>query len=356
MQKKTNGCIDMVENSIYRTALENVVKDIPLSGGRLLVTGASGLIGSCLIDMLMLANDYGKHFEVYALGRSQQKMAERFRAFVKSPYLHLIEHDIRNPLCLDIELDYIIHGASNADPRNYALYPVETMLITLDGVYNILEYCKKHMKTRMLLLSTFEVYGNKGIDEYSEVDFGATDINLVRSCYPESKRSAEVLIRCYVQEYRVNALIARLCSIYGPTMAKDDSKAHAQFIRNALKHENIVLKSKGDQRRTYCYVIDAVTGLFSVLANGISGEAYNISYENSVATIAEVAKTVSEIAGTKVIFNLPDEVESRGFSVPQNCILRNEKLRSLGWNGKYSLRRGLEETIKVLSSIKKNTL
>lgn len=339
----------MITNDIYRNALEKAITQIPLTEGRVMVTGASGLIGSCLIDMLMLANEFGKDFEVYAIGRSREKLSKRFKSFDGNPRLHFIEQDIRNPLNMDIEVDYIIHGASNADPRNYALYPVETMLINLQGIINVLDYCKVHKSCRMLLLSTFEVYGNNGNDEYAECDYGAVDINQVRSCYPESKRSAEILTRCYVQEYGVNASIARLCSIYGPTMARDDSKAHAQFIRNALNHENIVLKSKGEQRRTYCYVIDAVTGLLSVIANGISDEVYNISNEDSIASIAEVAKTVAEIAGTKVVFNLPDEVEARGFSKPQNCILNNDKLLSLGWKGKYKLKDGLKETIDILT-------
>ena len=339
----------MITNYIYRNTLEKAITQIPLTGGRVMVTGASGLIGSCLIDMLMLANEVGKDFEVYAIGRSREKLSKRFKSFGTNPRLHFIEQDIRNPLNMDIEVDYIIHGASNADPRNYALYPAETMLINLQGIINVLDYCKVHKSCRLLLLSTFEVYGNNGNDEYAESDFGAIDMNQVRSCYPESKRSAEILTRCYVQEYGVNASIARLCSIYGPTMAKDDSKAHAQFIRNALNHENIVLKSKGEQRRTYCYVIDAVTGLLSVLANGISDEVYNISNEDSIASIAEVAKTVAEISGTKVVFNLPDEVEVRGFSKPQNCILINNKLQSLGWKGKYKLKDGLKETIKILA-------
>ena len=349
MQKKTNGCIDMITNEIYRNALEESITQIPLTGGRVMVTGASGLIGSCLIDMLMLANQQGRNFEIYAIGRSKEKLSRRFNSFDGNPRLHFVEQDIRNPLSVDVEVDYIIHGASNADPRNYSLYPAETMLINLQGTTNVLNYCKVHKSCRLLLLSTFEVYGNNGKDEYAEDDFGTIDQNQIRSCYPESKRSAEILTRCYVHEYGVNASIARLCSIYGPTMAPDDSKAHAQFVRNALKHKDIVLKSKGEQRRTYCYVIDAVTGLFSVLANGISGEVYNISNEDSIASIAEVAQTDAEIAGTKVTFSLPDEIEARGFSKPQNCILKNDKLLSLGWKGKYTLKDGLKETIEILA-------
>lgn len=127
-----------------------------------------------------------------------------------------------------------------------------------------------------------------------------------------------------------------------------DSKAHSQFIRNALNRENIVLKSKGEQMRTYCYVIDVVSALFKILLNGKNGEIYNISNENSIASIAEVAKICAEIAGTEVIYDFPEKVEAKGFSRFGNCILDNGKLRALGWKGNYSLKDGLVETLEYL--------
>ena len=339
----------MVNNTRYRKALKQFIPDILIKDGRILVTGATGLIGSCLIDLLMLANENGRTFEIYALGRSKEKLRKRFISFKDSQRLHFIEQDVRTPLKDNIHYDYIVHGASNADPRNYALYPVETMLTTMEGTINVLRYGKAHPTSKILLLSSFEVYGNAGKDVYFEKDGGTLDLNAIRSCYPESKRCVEILSRCYVDEYEVDVTIGRLCSIYGPTMGKNDSKAHAQFVRNALRNEDIILKSKGEQRRTYCYVMDAVTALLCLLSKGLPGEAYNISYDQSVASIAEVAQTVAEIVGTKVVFSLPDEVETRGFSKPQNCILNNEKLRSLGWKGCYALKEGLKETIDILS-------
>lgn len=333
-------------------ALVRAIPEIAIGDGKILVTGASGLIGSCMVDLLMLANKHGRHFEVYALGRSMEKLKLRFAFFADSNLLHFVEQNVRMPIDNSLQFDYIIHGASNADPRNYALYPVETMLVNLDGAKNILEYCKEHKQTKTILLSTFEVYGNAGKDSYEESDSGVVDLNQLRSCYPESKRSAEILTRCYVDEYGVNAVIGRLCSIYGPTMAENDSKAHAQFIKNALQREDIVLKSKGEQERTYCYVLDAVTGLLCVLAKGIAGEAYNISNEKSIASIAKVAETVAKIVGTKVVFSQPNDIEKKGFSKPQNCILDNKKLLSLGWRGYYTLEKGIGETLSILRDLK----
>lgn len=339
----------MIGNTVYRESLIRVIPKIAIQDGKVLVTGASGLIGSCLVDLLLLSNEYGRHFDVYALGRSAEKIKKRFDAFVNSSHFHVIEQDIRKPIDNSITFDFILHGASNADPRNYALYPVETMLINIEGATNVLNYCKSHPDTKVLMMSTFEVYGNAGKDVYNETDCGTLDINKLRSCYPESKRCVEVLTHSYIDEYHVKAVIGRLSSIYGPTMAKDDSKAHAQFIRNGLSGENIVLKSKGEQRRTYCYVIDAVIGLLCVLEKGTVGEAYNIANEKAIVSIADVAHTVAELSGTKVVMQLPDELEKKGYSAPQNCILANTKLKHLGWQGEYDIVKGIRETLTILS-------
>lgn len=340
----------MIKNQLYRDSLIRVIDAVEADDKSFLVTGASGLIGSCAIDLIMLANEKGKHNHVYAVGRSKEKLKKRFSAFLNSEYFHIVEQNVCTPFCDEVKYDYIIHGASNADPVSYAKYPVETMTTNIIGSYNILEYGRRHKGCKITILSTFEVYGNAQKDEYVETDAGVLDFNAFRSCYPESKRSVEMLSRCYVDEFAVNVNVARLSSIYGPTMAATDSKAHAQFLHNALEGKDIVLKSQGLPRRNYTYVVDAVTGILTVLFRGAVKESYNVSNEKSIASIAEVAKICAEVAGTKVVFDSPSDVEARGFSKPQNCILNNNKLKSLGWNGLFSVREGFEECYAILYS------
>ena len=340
----------MINNQIYRESLEQVLNFVEVSNASFLVTGASGLIGSCLIDLLMLANKKGSNNKVYALSRSRKKLESRFPDYVWNPNFVVLEQNICQPIDDSLQFDYIFHGASNADPVSYAKYPVETMTTNILGTNNVLEYGKKHPGCKLLIMSTFEVYGYKGQDIYIETDAGVIDFNAFRSCYPESKRSVEILSRCYHSEYNVDVRVARLSSIYGPTMAVDDSKAHAQFLKKAINGENIVLKSKGLQKRTYTYVIDAVTALMSVMFKGLAGESYNISNEKSIATIAEVADICANLAGTDVDFDIPSELEAKGFSKPQNCILDNSKLKSLGWKGLYTVKRGFGECYNILKT------
>lgn len=343
----------MIENRIYRNSLSQVLSCIRPCKKTFLITGATGLIGSCITDLLMLANQKGKQNHVYTLGRSRGKLEKRFATYISNNYFHIIEQDICNPILNELEFDFIIHAASNADPMSYAKYPVETMITNIIGGYHVLEYGRKHSNCKITLLSTFEVYGNNGNNIYKETDAGVIDFNKFRACYPESKRSLEVLSRCYVDEYGVNVNIARLCSIYGPTMLVDDSKAHAQFLKNALDNKDIVLKSYGTQQRTYCYVIDAITAIFTILFDGATKESYNISNENAVSSIANIAKVIASIAGQKVISELPSDMETKGFSKPQNCILDNSKLRNLGWRGKYDIVKGFTECYNILKLTQK---
>lgn len=335
----------MIKDSItYQDSIKRIAKEINVSGGSVLVTGSTGLIGSCIIDVLLTANSlFDKKFEVFALGRNKKQIQSRFKV---NESLHFVIQDIKKPITVD-GLDYIIHAASNADPKSYALYPVETITTNIFGAKNVLDYCKG-TNTRALLTSTFEIYGKLEQDKYSEDEYGIIDLGILRSCYPESKRTAEMLFKSYADEYEVDCVIARLSSIYGPTMKVDDSKAHAQFIRNALSGENIVLKSSGSQVRTYCYVMDAVSGILTVLFKGKVGEAYNVANEVSIASISELAQVIADYAGTEVVYDLPDEVEKKGFSKPQNCVLRTEKLRKLGWCGRYDLKTGINETMTIL--------
>lgn len=333
---------------MYYDSLRAIAETLELKNVSILVTGSTGLIGSCLIDVLITANkEFGTDIKIYALSRNKERIEHRFGKNV----IPVIQ-DITKSLNKMNEYDFIVHLASNADPVLYATKPVETILTNVIGNKNILDYCVEHTNCKMVLASTFEVYGEiEGKCTYSEDDVsGKIDLTVLRNCYPESKRCSEFLVRSYVDEYNVKAVIARFPSVYGPTMSKSDSKAHAQFIRNALNGENIVLKSKGSQRRTYCYVIDAVSALLRIIIKGEIGEIYNIANEESVASIAEVAETCAEIANTEVVFDTPDETESKGFSRTKDCILDNQKLKNLGWKGKYKLKDGIKETLEYLQT------
>ena len=316
-----------------------------LKNKSILITGANGLIGSYLIDYLTYLNSQQEYIiKIFAMSRSLEKLKNRF---FERPNLFYIEQDLNKPLSVDEKFDYIIHAASNAHPLAFSKDPVGTMKTNLLGTINLLDSIKDNQNTKFLYISTGEIYGNNVDKAFTENDCGTVDSKLARSCYPESKRAAETLCMAYSQQYGTYTNVARLCYVYGPTITQDNSRADAQFLRNALDKKDIVLKSAGSQRRTYCYVADVVSAILTILTKAPSMEVYNIANKNSIVSIKEYAQTLASLAGTNLQFEIPDEVEKRGYSKSADSILDASKLSQLGWFPQYDIKSGLEHTLKI---------
>ena len=220
------------------------------------------------------------------------------------------------------------------------------------GLNNILDYSITHKPNKILMMSSVEIYGeNRGdVDLFDENYLGYINCNTVRAGYPESKRVCEALCQAYISQYDMNIVIGRLSRIYGPTMLADDSKALAQFIKNAVNGEDIILKSEGNQLFSYIYVADAVSAMLTLLTNGANGEAYNISDEKSNIKLKDLAKILSRYNNKEVKFELPDEVERKGYSAATKALMDSKKINELGWRANYSIEDGLFETINILKS------
>lgn len=336
----------------YQKALEigldSIIGGDKLKNSRILVTGATGLIGSAIVDLLLYGEKKKKwNLTVWASGRSREKLEQRFGQ--ESEHKRYLVFDALRPLEFSEEVDYVIHCASNAHPAAYSSYPVETLVTAVNGTLQLLEYLKNRKKRRMVLVSSSEVYGRKnGCELYQENDYCYLDILNPRACYPAGKRAAETLCASYLDEYGVDSVIVRPGHIYGPTMTKEDSRAFAQFARNVLNGQDIVMKSQGDQLRSYCYVIDCVSAILSVMMEGRSGDAYNISNRNSVVTIRELAEMFSEKAGVRVIFQTPEESEKKGYNLMSCSALDAEKLEKLGWRGRFDLDAGVASMLEIM--------
>lgn len=329
-----------------------------LQGKTVLVTGATGFIGSFIIHSLMRKNETDSlGVKILALVRNADRARAAYGEYEKEGSLSFIEQDVCLPLPTDKRADYIIHCASNAAPKEYSLYPVETMKTNFYGTLNLLDYAKAVDAESFLYVSTIEVYGTThGIDSIDENTYGEIDAMKVRSCYPLSKKGCETLSISYADEYGVNVKIGRLSYIFGPGMKPGDSKIVAVFPKCIADGENIVMKSKGEQLRSYTYVTDAITGLLTVLLDGESGNAYNIASKLCITTIAGIAHTLVDSypeKGLKVIFDLPTDAEAKGFSLIENAVLSSEKLESLGWQPQTDLVTGLKNVVSEQLELKK---
>ncbi|MDR0307804.1 MAG: NAD-dependent epimerase/dehydratase family protein [Chitinispirillales bacterium] len=347
-----------LENPLYIKDMRDTI-DVPLpwdklNGARILITGAGGLISSFLVDCLMYRNSVHKaNISVHALCRNEEKARKRFGSYEKNENFYLIIQDVCDSLNSNLDFDYIIHAASNAHPLAYATAPVETMKANLLGSINLLEYAKKHKIKKFMFISSSEIYGqnDSSADKHLTEDYsGYINCAELRAAYPESKRVSETLCTAYKKEYGVNTVVVRPGHIYGSAMTEENSRADAQFIRNAIDGVDIVMKSAGNQLRSYCYVSDAVSAIFYVLLLGEDGGAYNIANKNSMVTIRELAEILSDISKVKVVFENPNDVEKSGYSIVGNIVMDARRLENLGWEARHNIKSGLMRTIGILKS------
>jgi len=326
-----------------------------LAGKSVLLSGATGLVGSFLVDVLMTKNEAGLNCTVYALGRNAQRAAKRFTRWEGNDLLKFIPYDVTKPFVReDIgTVDYILHLASNTHPMQYSTDPIGTITTNIIGLYNMLDFAVDHQATRFAFASSNEIYGeNRGDVELFDEDYcGYINCNTMRAGYPEGKRCGEALCQAYKAQKGLDVVIPRLTRSYGPTMLMSDTKAISQFIRKGIAGEDIILKSEGTQYYSYTYVADAVSGLLTVLLCGENGQAYNIADVASDIMLKDLAAIIAKTAGKEVVFELPDAVEAAGYSKATKARLDGSKLKALGWKPRYDMDGGLSRTIKILKEI-----
>lgn len=344
-------------NSLYHEDIKRITnldyRWEKLSGKTFMISGATGMIGNFLIDVLMEKADLDCH--IIALGRNTNKAHERFSAHWTDKRFRFIETNINDKVNLDVDkIDYVIHLASTTHPKAYATDPIGTITTNIIATDHLLDFAVKKKCERFVFASSVEIYGeNRGdIDQFTEEYCGYINCNTMRAGYPEGKRAGEALCQAYMKQKNLDVVVPRLARTYGPTMLQSDTKAISQFIKNGVDESNIVLKSEGTQYYSYTYVADAVSGLLLCLLEGECGEAYNIADASSDITLKDLAKIIANYTGRKVIFEIPDEVERAGYSKATKALMDASKLKALGWKAQYNIKDGLERTIEILRTLK----
>ena len=324
-----------------------------LSNKTILISGATGMIGTCLIDVLMLRNEpRNSDIHVIAMSRNESRAKERLGKYWNRTQFEYISCDINETIPECGHIDYVIHAASNTHPLQYSEDPVGTIASNIIGTKNLLDYAVSHGAKHFCFVSSVEVYGeNRGdTEKFDESYLGWIDCNTLRAGYPESKRVGETLCNAYDKTYGLEFSIPRLSRVYGPTMLLSDTKAISQFIKKAAAGEDIVLKSEGKQKYSYTFVTDAAAGILYTILQGEKGQAYNVADEESDITLKDLAQTLAQIANTKVIFELPDEKERRGYSTATKAMLNADKLKKLGWNAQVHMSEGLSCTVEKMKN------
>ena len=343
------------QDDVLLVASDEIVKK--LNNKTVMITGACGLIGSFLVDVLMMSNKKNNtNITIVAYDFKEEFITNRFKSYLDDEHFKYIYQDVNLPLEYNYPVDYIMHLASNAHPSLFKTDPVGTIKANIVGLNNLLEYAKDNNVKRILYTSTGEVYGvASDVKEFIEDYSGYVNSTSSRSCYPASKRCAETLCVSFSEQYGVETVIARPSHIYGPTYTKNDSRVYAEFIRNVLEDKDIILKSEGKAIRSYTYVADCVLGLLYILLNGENKNAYNIANKDSITSIKNMAEVIAKIGKKKVVMDIPKEKSM--VANPMECgVLNSDKLVSLGWHGNFDLEKGYTHTINILKEVNNDKL
>lgn len=319
-----------------------------LAGKSILITGGNGLIASYIIRYLAYIN---KHFlpkpiKIYALVRDVSQAVVKFSDLMKTDYFELIVQDVSYEIH-GIYPEYIFHLASQASPTWFKKDPIGVIDANTLGTKNMLLLAKQ-ANSKILFISSGEVYGQTCVYPTAESDYGYIDLQDSRSCYAEGKRLAEVLCVCATKQWGVDAKIVRPFHSYGPGMnLENDSRVFADFVRNIVNNENIIMYSDGSAIRSFLYLQDLVEGFFTVLFHGVTSEAYNVA-GNAGVSIMELAEMLVGLypeKNLKVIKRLAVNHEYLPSKITRNYA-NVSKLEALGWNQKVSLEDGFRRTIK----------
>lgn len=344
--------MDYLHNELYqedvRVSCEGILGIKSLFEKRILITGATGLIGSFLVDMLRYLNrHYEACIQIYAVSRHYYSLEERFGK--QGSGLHFVVGDICNEIELVSPIDYVVHAAANSYPALFREDPTGTIMKNVEGTRNVLEKAKKCGAKRFIFISSGEVYGQYANSSvaHCESENGMVDILSPRSCYPLGKQVAENLCVCYGKQYDLPIVIARLCHTFGPNAVESDNRAHMQFIRKASSHNPIILKSKGLQERSYLYIADSATAIFSILIRGEDWQAYNVASGETI-TIRDFAKACADLSECDIEIQLPTENELIETSPIERQVLDGGKLKELGWKAQFSIREGIKHSVQVL--------
>ncbi len=356
MAFKVQAC---VKASVYSDLAEIAASNVDfqqLKNQSVLITGAGGFIGFYLTAALLLRNDlYGDNITVTALVRSREKAEKKFGELLKREDLTLCVQDVTQPIKAP-RADFVIHAASQASNIQFETDPVGTISANLTGTANVLEFAKSSGARATLIVSSLKVYGviYGEKDKISESDNGYIDFTSYKNCYAMGKRASETLAASYYNEYGLHVKLARPSYIYGASSLEDD-RVWAQFIANVVRRENILLKSNGAAKRSFCYVTDTATALLYILLSGEDITPYNIAYEKSDVTIRGFAKKACEVfpeRNMRLSFANPaDEEEPQETASPLRQVpevLDSGRLLALGWQPKVDLAEGIRRAVAVL--------
>ena len=319
---------------------------------RTIVTGGAGFLGSHLCDRLI-----AEGHEVMCLDNLLTGRVENIQHLWEHPRFAFVLHDATKPLDLDeieikagpkfrarpkgtrTRLDYILHLASPASPKDYARYPIHTLKVGSLGTYYSVATAKKYGSV-FLFASTSEIYGDPEVSPQGEAYWGRVNPIGPRSVYDEAKRFSEAMAMAYAREHDVKVRIVRIFNTYGERMRLDDGRALPTFLTQALQNKPLTVFGDGSQTRSFCYVSDLIDGVYRLLMSDYPGPV-NIGNPGEV-TLLNLAQRVIEHTGSssEIVFE-PLPVDDPTRRRPDISVAAS----ALTWRPHVGLEEGIKRVI-----------
>lgn len=302
--------------------------------GRILVTGGAGFLGSHLCEQLL-----GAGHEVIAMDNQASGQPINLDEIFYHDRFTYYQHDVTEFIHVTGELDWVCHLASLASPVFYNKNPIKTLKVGALGTHKTLGLAREK-DAKYLFTSTSEVYGDPEVNPQPEDYRGNVDPYGPRSCYDESKRYGEAMVRAYRDKHDIDVRVARIFNTYGPRMRVDDGRVIPTFIQQALTGADLTVHGDGEQTRSFCYVSDLIDGLIALMQSSIQTPV-NIGNadERTIVDLADVILELTDSASGIVHESRP----------PQDPEVRrpdlSKAIAELQWKPQISLREGLERTI-----------
>ena len=306
-----------------------------IDGRRVLVTGATGLIGGLAARAISERNRrFGTTTRIYVTARSVESASPQFAAHDD---IEIVCWDAASGDVPEIEVDHILHCAGNTNSALMVKQPIETIRATVAGTESMLELAARD-NARMVFVSSMEVYGAGGPRALREDTTGSLDTMSVRSSYPCAKQLAETLCAAYAAERDVSVSVARLAQTFGAGVAASDSHIYAEIARCCISGTDIILQTDGQKANMYCYTQDAVRALLLLLARGEKGEAYNVANEDTFCSVLEMAQAAANrFSKTTAVRVAPKGTAPTKYAVAGKIMLDTTKISNLGWWPRYDL-------------------
>lgn len=351
-------------NPIIKRDIENIVRRLGknvnnLSGKTVLITGASGLIGGYLVEVIAYLNSENKLVypcKVIGMQKSEITKDSKLGYLLNHSDVQFVSRSASVPYLPSSKVDYIVHSAGMSAPAFFLEDPLGTIDVNVNGIRWILEYAKQNKIKSVLYMSSGEIYGNPTAENIPTPESYNGNISTLdsRACYTSSKRLAETLCRIYFEKYGVPVKIARPFIVYGPGLAITDRRVMADFMRSGLNGVPIKMMTLGLDTRSYCYVADATVAFFELLLSQKNGEVFNVASDIEEVSIYDIAVLVHKICNIKDEVRVEKQDAKFIKGAPNRVMPDISKLKkAFGYKPEVDIEEGLKRTIEWNKSVHK---